>query len=196
MLETLAEKSWAESPNIWPHDFCRRLARECQILEQQGSLKKASIGHGLDKSMNQAIRGDSTYWITEEKATPVQKKFLQEMQKVQYTLNRSFYLGLNHLESHFAIYPPGTGYDKHVDNHRGSGARKITFILYLNENWNSGDGGELSLFQPENEDERLALLPPTLGRFVLFRSEVFPHQVEKSLKTRISLTGWLRNDAL
>jgi SM-20-related protein len=196
MLETLAEKSWAESPNIWPVDFCRQLALECQRLQQQGDLKKARIGHGSEKSIQTEIRGDFTHWISEETSTPVQKKFLHEMQTVQRILNQIFYLGLNHFESHFALYPAGTGYDRHIDNQRGANARKITFILYLNENWNPGDGGELSLFEPECEEKRLALLPPTLGRFVLFRSEVFPHQVEKSFKPRMSLTGWLRNDAL
>ena len=200
MLDTLAEQSWAESSTVWNSDFCKELAQECQRLSLQGQLKKAAIGSGSQKNVLKQIRGDFTLWLDPQGSNEIQARFLSAIQQIQNVLNQSFYLGLNTFETHFAHYPPGAGYDKHIDNHRGSSARKITFILYLNENWQHGDGGELSLYAPtkaeESETPRIALLPPRLGNFILFRSELFPHQVEKSMKPRLSVTGWFRNDAL
>jgi SM-20-related protein len=77
--------------------------------------------------------------------------------------------------------------------------------LYLNEDWQKADGGELSLFAPKSadadsseksHDKKIHSIKPRLGNFLLFRSELFPHQVEESFKTRKSLTGWFRDDAL
>ena len=55
-------------------------------------------------------------------------------------LNRALFLSLKDYETHFAIYPPGTFYEKHVDQFQSSGARKISFAFYLNENWTQSDG--------------------------------------------------------
>lgn len=148
------------------------------------------------------IRGDHTFWLntdlsssssTEAHNLDIQAQFVECLHEILTQLNQSFYLGLKSVEAHFAMYPPGTGYAKHVDNHRGEGTRKVTFILYLNENWQPGHGGELSLF---TEHEEPVQITPRLGHFVLFRSEIFPHQVEKSFQPRLSVTGWFRNDAL
>ena len=39
-------------------------------------------------------------------------------------------------------YPPGSRYTKHVDNGgRMSNGRRLTTLLYLNEDWAPGDGG-------------------------------------------------------
>lgn len=188
--------NWACSKNIFPASFCRSLAFECQNLFSQGALKPAAIGFGHSKVLHQNIRGDLTLWLDEANSSPLQQHMHQELGTLLRELNRSFYLGLKRFEAHFALYPPGAGYDKHIDNHRGSGARKITFILYLNENWQKGHGGELSLYAPDQPDQLIKQFEPTLGTFLLFRSDLFPHQVEKSLQPRLSLTGWFRDDAL
>lgn len=196
MFDELTTQNWSSSRTLFTPQFCFRLAQECQNLFQQGQLQPAHIGHGATKLQNAEIRGDSTLWFDEISASPLQKIFLKHLSTLLERLNRSFYLSLKRYEAHFALYPPGAGYDKHIDNHRGSGARKITFILYLNESWQKGNGGELSLYDPTEENNMITQIEPTLGTFVLFRSELFPHQVEKCFKPRLSITGWLRDDAL
>ncbi len=195
MFDELAEKNWASSKTVFPESFARQLAHECQRLHDEGQFNKAAIGRGATKTQHAEIRGDFTLWIEESTASSVQKDFLTSLSVLLQQLNRVFYLGLKRYETHFALYPAGAGYDKHVDNHRGSGARKITFILYLNERWQKEHGGELSLYQPENPDQLITRIEPTLGTFVLFRSDLFPHQVEKSFQPRLSVTGWFRDDA-
>lgn len=196
MFDVLETQHWAFSNDIFPLEFCRELAQECQLIANQGQLKKAHIGVGLSKTQNNDIRGDFIYWLDAEADSSVQKEIQQFLFQIQNFLNKNFYLGLKRIESHFAFYPEGAGYEKHVDNHRGVSSRKITFIIYLNENWALGHGGELSIYSPEDEMKLLAQVEPRLGTFVLFRSEMFPHQVEKSHRARMSLTGWFRDDAL
>ncbi|MGE5085928.1 MAG: 2OG-Fe(II) oxygenase [Bacillota bacterium] len=196
LLEELAKKNWAISEEVFTPEFCRDLAHECQKLSERGQLQKASIGHGSSKILDNEIRGDFTLWLDEKSSSSVQQSFLAALEQIRQELNRFFFLGLKRVECHFALYPPKAGYEKHIDNHRGLNHRKITFVLYLNENWQSGDGGELSIYNPENDSEVIAQVIPRLGTLILFRSELFPHQVEKSAAFRMSLTGWFRDDAL
>lgn len=187
---------WAQSSELFTKEFVRALARECHHLSESGAFTKAAIGHGAGKSIHAEIRGDYTYWITPDNATPTTLNFLNILQDIQQTLNQELYLGLKRFETHFALYPPETGYDKHIDNPRRAGHRLITFVLYLNENWEESDGGKLTLFNPDNDSEIISQVNPHAGNFVLFCSDVFPHKVETSFAPRMSLTGWLRNDAL
>lgn len=196
MFEDLAKDGWAASTQIFDKKFCIDLARECQNQHSQGRFQQAAIGRGVSKGTHAEIRGDHTRWIEENSSNSTERKFLAALRDISQALNATFFLGLKRFETHFALYPPGTGYDKHIDNHRGTGARTITFILYLNEHWKNGHGGELSLFDPDDENRRIAQVEPRLGTLVLFRSDLFPHQVEKSFQPRLSLTGWFRNDAL
>ncbi|MGZ3791579.1 MAG: 2OG-Fe(II) oxygenase [Bdellovibrio sp.] len=196
LFDDLALHNWASCDDIFHKSFSLALADECQTLHEQGAFNKAFIGYGQTKTVHSEIRGDYTYWLEESTSSALQRTLLVQLQTVMQNLNKNFYLNLKRFETHFAVYPAGSGYDKHVDNHRGSGARKITFLLYLNENWQKGHGGELSIFQPDQENVLMTQIEPKLGTFVLFRSDLFPHQVEKSLHKRMSITGWLRDDLL
>lgn len=189
MIDQIALKNWAVSEHIFSQEDCLKLAQECQNLESRGQLDKASIGHGANKAVHAEIRGDFIHWLD-------QHHFMEPLEVLRQTFNRSFFLGLKRVEAHYAFYPPGAGYDTHIDNPRGLNHRKMTFVLYLNSNWKKGDGGELSLFDPESAAQQIAQVEPRLGVFVLFRSDLFPHQVEKSFVNRMSLTGWFRDDAL
>lgn len=190
-----AQNGWACTDQIFQPEFLRALASEGLALQSAGHFTKACIGHQSSKTQNTSIRGDYTYWLSETVSSETLKTFLQFLQDFKTLLNREFFLGLRVAEAHLAMYPPEANYDKHYDNHRGTSARKITFVLYLNEQWQASHGGQLTLFHPESADEVLQTVEPTLGKFIIFDSALFPHQVEKSHEPRWSLTGWFRDDA-
>ncbi len=48
--------------------------------------------------------------------------------------------------------------------------RRINLILYLNENWREGDGGELELSHKNNPDS-IIRIAPTLGTVVIFETD-------------------------
>ena len=88
-------------------------------------------------------------------------------------------------------YPPGARYTKHVDNGgRQSNGRRLTTLLYLNDNWEEGDGGELAVYAPGGQP-LLETVPPIADRLVMFWSnERVPHEVLETHKERFTVTIW------
>jgi SM-20-related protein len=157
-----------------------------QNILDTNSLKKAAVG-SLDKRVIFAeIRGDYTYWLDRDKDKQLDQFFLltDDMIKV---FNRYCFLSLSGSEFHLAKYPPGAFYKKHVDQFKNSNNRMISFILYLNEEWKQGDGGELVIYRPDRD----VTINPILNTAVLFKSEGVLHEVLPTNVHRKSLTGWL-----
>lgn len=194
MLDELVTKKFCISDDFFAPSLCRALLSDLRDLRQNDQLRAAGIGRGQQTRVQTKIRGDHIFWLPENPVSPAQEQFSKQMAKLQQDINRNFFLSLKHFEAHFAWYPPETGYQKHIDQHAGTRFRQITFVLYLNENWQKQDGGELILYKPESPNEILEEIEPRFGRLILFRSEVFPHQVQNSHVDRHSLTGWFRND--
>jgi SM-20-related protein len=192
------------SDSFLPRALCEALSQDLTRLREENRLLPAGIGRGQGKQLQTSIRGDSIAWLEDQGETPAQVDFLARMEILRAELNQFFFLGLKRLESHFAWYPPGSAYAKHLDQHVGTKARQITFVLYLNGEWKKNDGGELRLYEPgsgakgesKTPEKILTEIEPVMGRFVIFRSELFPHSVQASFADRRSLTGWFRNDAL
>lgn len=193
LIQELAEKQFCVANNVLSPEACDNLSMDLEEHYRDGVFKQASIGRGAGLQVQSRIRGDSTYWLDEKAPTSKQEAFFAFMQQLQKSLNENFYIGVKELEAHYALYPPGTGYEKHIDQHAGTSHRKITFILYLNKDWRSEYGGELLVFDPKNPEILLHKIEPTWGRLVLFRSEIFPHQVASCTQDRKSLTGWFRS---
>nr|WP_271711558.1 2OG-Fe(II) oxygenase [Marinigracilibium pacificum] len=120
---------------------------------------------------------------------PETECFYNEIDRLVETLNRYCFLSINDYEFHFAVYPPGAFYKKHLDQFKTNDGRLMTVICYLNENWDSSFGGELMIY-PGDDSKTIAPLP---GRLVLFKSDELPHEVLKTNKDRFSITGWLKH---
>ncbi len=157
------------------------------FLEHLSSFSKAGIGATHEQVIRHDIRGDYTYWLDREQDTDL-STFWALVDETVHIFNRYCYLSLSGYEFHFANYPPGARYDKHVDQFDNRGNRMITVVLYLNEGWSKGDGGELEMFHRNGET---TIVEPLAARCVLFKSAIVPHQVLESHKNRYSLTGWL-----
>ncbi|HEK0779309.1 TPA: 2OG-Fe(II) oxygenase, partial [Proteus mirabilis] len=92
--------------------------------------------------------------------------------------------------AHFACYEKGAFYKKHLDAFKENVTRRLTTVLYLNDEWAPQDGGELVIY--DLDDNQLATVAPQGGRLVVFLSEQFPHEVLPTHKERISIAGWFR----
>ena len=96
--------------------------------------------------------------------------------------------------------PGGSVYPIHIDNPQGESVgdtRKLTVIVYLNPDYEKGDGGELRLFL---NDSVIRDYPPEGGRVLMFWSDEIPHEVlptspnadvNDSEKDRYALTVWI-----
>jgi SM-20-related protein len=97
-------------------------------------------------------------------------------------------------EFHYAVYPKGTFYVRHLDTFRNDDRRKLSVVCYLNEkDWDPANGGELTLYLPGDSGEKALDIYPFPGRVVIFESQVLEHEV-KPVKNgeRYSITGWLK----
>mmetsp|Transcript_15604 Transcript_15604/g.39691 ORF Transcript_15604/g.39691 Transcript_15604/m.39691 type:complete len:487 (-) Transcript_15604:101-1561(-) len=89
-----------------------------------------------------------------------------------------------------ACYPEGsTGYRPHRDAAELTSHRALTAILYLNDGWSEGDGGELVL-QPAAGSDAVRVCPE-LNRLLAFRTDL-EHEVLPNCKQRLAITTWLQ----
>lgn len=168
------------------------LATEATSLDRTGLLKPAGIGRLQAAQLDQALRGDAIRWLEQAHATPPQNAYLERMHRLREHLNRTLYLNLVEFETHFAVYPPGGGYTRHLDQFKNFGDRKISSILYLNQDWQPQNGGQLRLYLDGLKPEPHLDIDPFGGRLVLFDSSRFYHEVLAAKRQRLSLTGWFR----
>ncbi|MGE0131133.1 MAG: 2OG-Fe(II) oxygenase [Blastocatellales bacterium] len=184
----IAEHGWAVSREFLPADAIEALAEEARQLWLAGRFSQAGVGRGSDRQIRSDVRSDRILWLDEGELTHAQSRYWAEIEELRAELNRELFLGLASFESHYAFYPPGAFYEKHVDRFSSSDARVISCSLYLNSDWKEEDGGQLSLYVGEEQVE----IFPQAGAFVIFRSDNVPHEVAPARRDRFSLTGWFR----
>lgn len=157
------------------------------FLDMLPKFNEAGIGADTEKQINSKIRGDFTYWLDRERDSHL-KTYWGLVDETMQMFNRYCYLSLSGYEFHLAHYPSGEHYDKHLDQFERRNNRMISVVIYLNEGWQNGDGGELEIFE---KDGSSFLVEPLAARCVMFKSAEVPHAVLKAHKSRFSLTGWL-----
>ena len=153
--------------------------------QSQAAWRAAGIGAA--HSTNLAIRGDRTHWLSSENSA-VEADVLGMLDRLRCALNQTLWLNLASVEAHFAHYAPGTGYARHKDVFQHDAQRVISFVLYLNPEWQPADGGRLELYLPEG----VQFVPPTSRSAVLFVSADIEHAVERTNRDRYSIAAWFR----
>jgi SM-20-related protein len=194
IIENIAQQGYAVIEQFIHPQEIASLAAQAKILYSAGEMHKAKTG--IAKAENSTLRGDFIHWIEANDASEAVMTYLNTMTELQQAINQAFFLGLFELESHFAIYPAGAGYQKHLDQFIGKEERKVSCILYLNENWNSEDGGQLRMYLDKKEWNRFIDISPQAGTLVVFLSSDFLHEVLPAKRERISVTGWFRTRSL
>jgi len=192
VADALSDEGYIVIPYALNDDVLHGLQQRVTRLSSEQWLR-AGVGRNTDYQQNKKIRSDSIFWISKD--DPQELAFLQEMEVLRQGLNQRLYMGLFDFESHFATYPKGAYYQKHVDALRGRSNRVLSVILYLNEGWSDEDGGELLMYlenQEGQQEEPIQRVVPELGTMVVFLSEKFPHEVLESHRQRYSLAGWFR----
>ena len=188
IIDDLAARGWSRLDNVLPASLTHELAEECRKRARAGALNPAGVGRGQGLAVREGIRGDSIQWLEHGQSAP-SDGYLQAMDELRSALNQAFYLGLEDFECHFACYPPGAFYQKHLDRFRDDDRRTVTAVYYLNEAWQTEHGGALRLYLA---DETELDVLPSAGTLVLFISADLPHEVLPATRERLSLTGWFR----
>ena len=166
------------------------LPSRLKSFAEHSEFKRAGISGASDLHLDTQRRRDKIHWVNEDNG--VQSEFLNFTNELKDVLNRELYLGLSYYESHFAKYEEGDFYEKHVDAFKNSKNRIVTTVYYLNEQWDEKDGGELVIY--DENDELITKLAPYANTLVVFMSDRFPHEVLPAKKKRFSIAGWFRID--
>lgn len=193
LLNAMDLCGWASMPDCIGAIDALRLRVECEDANQKGVFKRAGVGRGVNLKVHEDIRTDHVLWLESGHGSAEQSLYLDKLELLRLALNQRFFLGLFDYEGHFAIYPVGAFYKPHLDRHVGTSDRIVSTILYLNPNWQPGDGGELKLWTKAGDKVgEFILIEPRMGTLVCFMSGDFWHEVLPAKKTRMSITGWFR----
>jgi SM-20-related protein len=185
----LADPGWCLVPDYLSAAETAALRSECLAAHAAGTFHSAGVGSGIAEIRSE-IRGDQVLWIDESHAGMALQMALAKLEKLRLAVNQALFLGLFDVELHFAVYPPGAGYKRHLDRFQDDDRRTLTVILYLNQDWSPEDGGQLH-FWPDTNGDAL-VIKPTGGSLVTFLSERYWHEVAPARRQRLSLTGWFR----
>lgn len=194
LADGLRDRGFAVVPDALPPALVHSLWLR---LRETGTerFEVAGIGRQSDHHVNPFIRRDRIQWING--ATALEREWLAWSEQLRLALNRQLLLGLFSFESHFAHYPPGAFYRKHLDSFRTVNApslvsqRVVSLVAYLNPGWGPHDGGELLIYDATG-GRVVQRVAPLAGTLVAFLSEDVPHEVLAANRDRYSIAGWFR----
>jgi SM-20-related protein len=193
LVSALAGCDWAVCEGFLDAARVKALRAEAEALRAAGRFQATGVGQ--DALRRADIRSDESLWLTVE-ATPLAWSLVQrELEALRLAVNAATYLGLHEFEGHYAVYPPGAAYARHLDRFRDNNRRVLSVVLYLNADWSTGDGGELRLYPEGPHASSLVTLSPGGGTLVSFLSERVPHEVLVAQRMRFSIAGWFRRRA-
>ncbi|MEO8629168.1 MAG: 2OG-Fe(II) oxygenase [Betaproteobacteria bacterium] len=194
LIADIAARGWTCAPHFLPESIWQPLAADLRTCVLGGRLRPAAIGAGATLHADVNARGDDIAWLDPQQANAAQQSIFARLEALRLDLNRGLQLGLFEFEGHYARYPAGAGYRRHLDQHRGNDARVLSCVLYLNPDWREQDGGCLRLYTRPDDSEHIDL-QPAAGALVCFLSARFYHEVLPARRERLSLSGWFRRRA-
>ncbi|MGM0545527.1 MAG: 2OG-Fe(II) oxygenase [Bacteroidota bacterium] len=186
-LNQLTEEDIMIVDDFMPDELYHRVQRYFLQLLDEHVFNKAAIGSNQQRQIRSSIRGDFIYWLDNNRDPDIADLFAL-FDEVASQLRQQLFLSLSDYEFHFALYPPKTRYEKHIDQFHGKKNRVVSMLIYLNEDWQVGDGGELKVYK---SDGSKILIEPRAKRLVMFQSDSVPHEVLLTQTPRKSITGWL-----
>lgn len=189
IITDLTSKQFSIIDNFFTGEEVLALRQSLLQKYEEDAFKKSAIGNRTNEVIKKAVRGDIILWIDENNINASEQLFFNKINDLKDYLNRTCFLGINQKEFHYAIYPEGTFYKRHLDTFQNDDRRKLSFVCYLNEeDWKPENGGELVLYLEKGEE----VVYPFPGKVVIFESQILEHEVKPVNTQRLSITGWLK----
>ncbi len=182
-LDELVNDGWLIIDNVFIDHALLALQAESGFID----YREAQL---TDGSRVSAIRGDKIRWINKDFFAGFY--YLQSINALTSILNRSLFAGIRHSEAHYACYPIGFGYQWHSDNPAERDERVLSAVFYLNDDWQSEDGGALEIIDNHGTHHTIT---PIANRLIIFNSDL-QHQVQIAHRQRYSIATWMRRDGL
>ena len=194
IISDIANQQFSIIEDFFSVDEVSTLRESLLEKYEQDAFKKAAIGNRVNESIIKSVRGDDIFWLDELKSDIPEKLFFEKINDLIRYLNSTCFMGILQKEFHYALYPKGTFYKRHIDTFQNDDRRKLSVVCYLNdESWQAENGGELVLYLKQNHQETEKIIYPFPGRVVIFESQIIEHEVRPVLQNqRLSITGWLK----
>jgi SM-20-related protein len=185
-FDELAINDWTLIPV--DHALAAKLRKSAEDKFTTQKFKPATLNRSNTPDVS--IRSDSIFWLDHNSnhLNADDKTALEQINNLTSELKEYFRMSLNSSECHYALYQAGHFYKRHQDQTASNNRRVFSFVIYLNEAWNSENGGQLVGYLGS---EKIFTIEPLMGHMILFKSEL-EHEVCKTNKARFSLTGWIR----
>lgn len=191
IIDALATQGWCVHHDFLPDAPVAALRGVCLARQASGGFHAAGVGAGQSRVISE-LRQDRILWLEADDPAPAVQDYLAAMASLRQAVNRELMLGLFELEAHFAAYPPGAFYQRHLDRFRDDDRRVLTVILYLNADWTPADGGQLRFWPQASAPADCLDILPTGGTLVTFLSDRFWHEVLLARRERLAITGWFK----
>jgi SM-20-related protein len=193
IIQDIGWKKFSIIDDFFSPEIVSHLRQSLLNKHEENRFKKAAIGNRINELIVKSIRGDHILWIDERTANTAESLFFNQINDLVSYLNKTCFMGILQKEFHYALYPKGTFYKRHIDTFQNDDRRKLSFVCYLNtEDWKPENGGELVLYLGEKGMEAEKIIYPFPGRIVIFESQIIEHEVKPVEIERFSITGWLK----
>lgn len=193
IISDILENQYSIVEDFFSLEEVAELRQSLLTKYEEDNFKKAAIGNRVNETIEKSVRGDFILWMNEANAELLEKHFFAKINSLVDYLNKTCFLGILQKEFHYALYPEGTFYKRHLDTFQNDDRRKLSMVCYLNdEDWKPENGGELVIYKDENGEEKETKIYPFPGRMVIFESQILEHEVKPVKTPRMSITGWLK----
>ncbi len=187
LIERLLATGCAVAEDYFAPALCQALQLEAEALTADETAIDAGVGRGVDHKSDAAIRRARIRWL--DGRSPAQLDFTGRAEDLRISINELFYLGLFDFDAQLALTPVGGFYARHSDSFQGARNRIVSLVAYLNDGWQSADGGCLRIWPLDGA--RIDVVPRR-GTLVLMLSENVEHEVLPTNRSRASIAGWFR----
>jgi SM-20-related protein len=188
LIDSFINNKVGIADNFLSDTLAAHLKENLTALFAGQQLLPAGIGNESVVIQNKSVRSDIIYWLDRKHNDKHENSFFDLMDSFVYYLNSTCYTGITGYEFHYTLYEKGAFYKKHFDQFRNNNSRQYSMILYLNQGWETKDGGELCIHQHGD----IQKISPSNRKMVFFKSSELEHEVMLTNELRMSITGWLK----
>jgi SM-20-related protein len=187
LINSFIETKVGIADNFLGAQLAADLKENLERLHSNDQMDAARTGNTV-LQQDKLFRSDVIHWLDREHRDVHENSFFDLMDNFVEHLNSTCYTGITSYEFHYTLYPIGSFYKRHLDQFRSDDSRKYSMIMYLNEDWQPKDGGELCVYHLAGQQH----ISPDNGKGVFFKSSEMEHEVLVTNKPRMSITGWLK----
>lgn len=188
LINSFIENKIGIADNFLSESLSLHLKENLAALYTDSRLRSAGTGQDVNAPHNKSFRSDIIYWLDRKHNDIHENSFFDLMDDFVMHLNETCYTGITGYEFHYTLYEKGSFYKKHIDQFKNNNSRQYSMIMYLNNEWEENDGGELCIHDEKGSKN----ISPVNGKSVFFKSNELEHEVLITHKPRMSITGWLK----